>query len=115
MVLASGILLDEARRTGVGWTKRRKRTVSAVNGKELALHPTRITPPPIAMHVSQRSAAASNEAIREVKARNVRFCEKDLDSWPRKAGVAEPASAALQLSRVVSTTSDGPNSEECAG
>jgi uncharacterized protein (DUF58 family) len=62
MVLVSGVLLDEARRTGVGWTRRRKRTVSAVNGRELALHPTRITPPPIAMHVSQRSASASNQS-----------------------------------------------------
>jgi hypothetical protein len=49
-----------------------------------------------------------------VKARNVRgFSEKELDSWLRKAGLAEPASAAWQLSRMVSTASDGPNSEEC--
>jgi hypothetical protein len=47
------------------------------------------------------------------KTRNVRgFSEKELDSWPRKPGLAEPAGAALQLSRLVSTTSDGPNSEE---
>ncbi len=42
MVLVSGVLLDEARRTGVSWTRRRKRTASAVNGKELALHPAMI-------------------------------------------------------------------------
>jgi hypothetical protein len=42
MVLVSGVLLDEARRAGVGWTRRRKRTASAVNGKELALHPAMI-------------------------------------------------------------------------
>jgi hypothetical protein len=41
------------------------------------------------------------------------FCEKELDSWPPKAGLAEPASAALQLSRMVSAASDGPTSEEC--
>ena len=64
MVLVSGVLLDEARRTVVGWTRRRKTTVSAVKGKELALHPTRITPPPITMHVCHRSAAAWNQAIR---------------------------------------------------
>lgn len=29
MVLVSGVLLDEARRTGVGWARRRKRTASA--------------------------------------------------------------------------------------
>jgi hypothetical protein len=34
MVLVSGVLLDEARRAGVGWTRRRKRTASAVNGME---------------------------------------------------------------------------------
>ena len=42
MVLVSGLLLDEARRTGVGWTRRRKRTASAVKGKELPLHPAMI-------------------------------------------------------------------------
>ena len=53
--------------------------------------------------------------IEDVKARNVRgFCEQELDPWLRKAGLAEPASAALQLSRMVSTV-DGPNGEECAG
>jgi hypothetical protein len=51
-----------------------------------------------------------------VKASNVRgFWEKELDSWLRKVGLAEPANAALQLSRMVSTASDGPNSEERTG
>ena len=42
------------------------------------------------------------------------FYQRELDSWPRKAGLAERASAALQLSRMASTA-DGPNSEECTG
>lgn len=42
MVLVSAVLLDEARRTGLGWTRRRERTVNAVNGKEFALHPAMI-------------------------------------------------------------------------
>jgi thermostable 8-oxoguanine DNA glycosylase len=59
-------------------------------------------------------ASASNQKTnqkREVKARNVcGFSEKELDSWLRKAGLAEPAGAGLQLSRVVPTVSDGSNS-----
>ena len=62
---------------------------------------------------SSNNAEKATDMKREVKARNVRgFSEKELDSWLRKAGLPEPASAALQLSRMVSTASDGPNSEE---
>ena len=68
---------------------------------------------------TRAQASASNHKINIEaggKTRNVRgFAEAGLDSWRRKAGVAEPASAALQLSRLVSTTLDGPNIEECAG
>ena len=85
--------------------------------QEFELCPTRITPPTFAKNVSERSAAASNWAI-DLEAggetRNVRFYQRELDSWPRKAGLAERASAALRLSRVASTA-DGANSEECAG
>ena len=42
MVSVSGVLLDEARRTGFDWTRRRKGTASAMNGEEIALHPTMI-------------------------------------------------------------------------
>ena len=48
----------------------------------------------------------------EVKARDVpRFCEKEFDSWPRKASLAEPPSAALQFFGMVSRASDERNSE----
>src|SRR5208283_1223915 len=42
------------------------------------------------------------------------FCwKKELDSCPRKAVLAGPGSTALQLSRLVSTGSARPKSDEC--
>ena len=47
----------------------------------------------------------------EVKASVRRFWKKKFDSWPRKAGLAEPPSAALQFFGMVSTASDERISE----
>jgi hypothetical protein len=82
MVLVSGVLLDEARRTGAGWTRRRKRNVSAVNGKNLRyIRPEAHRHPLPCMYL--RSPQLHPIRRFEMKgggeARNVRFCE-DLDS-----------------------------------